>query len=204
MHISAMPPGEVPSKTVAGCRSAAWASSQAKPALAAIMPSVPTATLASQRGAARANSGVKRVPRATPMASCPALLASRGSAESCTPDAVSSMVAPSAPSTQGLGVPSRHNKAMPAALAASSTARPAGCTFCTAGRVVSLPWMPADWMATGISTTTSSTRSECAAATRSTWPWCFSARMDISEAPPMAAAKKAVARSPPLWCSSQR
>ena len=78
MHISAMPPGDVASSSVAGCRPVQAERAAAKPADSAIIASVPPATLSSQRGAARANSGVKRVPSDTPMNNCPALVAQRG------------------------------------------------------------------------------------------------------------------------------
>ena len=52
MHISAMPPGDVASISVAGFSPVARASSHAKAPDTTIITSVPTATAPSQRGAA--------------------------------------------------------------------------------------------------------------------------------------------------------
>ena len=63
------------------------------------MQNVPNATVPSQRGALRANAGVKRVPSATPMHNCAALLSSFGNVDSSIPLPVSTSVTVSAPST---------------------------------------------------------------------------------------------------------
>jgi hypothetical protein len=54
--ISAIPPGAVPKIKVAGCKSVAHASANAKPTDKTIMASVPAAAEANQRGAVCTNS----------------------------------------------------------------------------------------------------------------------------------------------------
>ena len=192
-----MPPGEVPSTSVAGLCPVRLASTQAKSAEATIIATVPTPTAASQRGAARTKPGVKRTPKATPMKSWPAFDKGLGMEVSCTSLAVNRMDTPSAPSTQGLGPPKRLITAMPTAVSASKTASPSSRKVCAPGTLRSVPWTSSHCRAKGMVITTSIRRSEWLAATRSTRPPRRSAINAISEAPPMAAAKKAVSRPMP-------
>ena len=197
MHISAMPPGEVPSTRVAGLSPVSPARAAANRALATIMPTVPSATAASQRGAARTKSGVNRTPSATPMKSWPALDKGLGKAVSCTSKAVSAMDTSSEPSTQGLGPPRARTPAMPRAVSAISCSKPSSRNSDAPGRLRSVPCTPDHCRANGMVITTSMSRNEWLAATRSTRAPRRSAIRAISEAPPMAAAKKAVSRFMP-------
>ena len=189
MDISAMPPGEVPSTRVAGCRPVSLDSSQAKPAQIAIMNRLPTTTEPSQRGAVCTKAGVKRTPRLTPITSWAAALRAGGTADRVTPQSVSVMVTSSAPMNQGLARPSRRISSTPSMVSPPSTASPLALTSRAPGGATSSPLTPQACIANGMMTVTSSTRRLCAEATRSVRAPCRSAIRVISEAPPMAPAK---------------
>jgi hypothetical protein len=98
-----MPPGEVPSSSVTGCRPVPRDKSQANPAHSPIITRVPSATEASQRGAVCRKPEVKRTPRLTPITNCAAFDNATGIADSVMPAMVKPIATTSDPHEPGIG-----------------------------------------------------------------------------------------------------
>ncbi len=194
-HISAMPPGAVPSTSVAGCSPAAHASATPNAADSAIDSTTVSATAPTKRCAPRRKSGWKREPSAQPSRHCPAFDTSGGSVDRSIWAAVSGIATASEPSTNAFGRLSHWQTALPASVAAISSAKPPALNAfapCTYG---SVPWMPSAVIAPGTIATTIRMRRLCAAAMRSMRPPKRSPSVAISAAPPGTLAKIPVVRS---------
>jgi hypothetical protein len=137
---------------------------------------------------------VKRTPRLTPITNCAAFANAAGIADSVMPAMVKPIATTSDPMNQGLARPRRCINRAPATVHTPSASSPDGCTIRGPGDVTSTPVRPLACRPKGITSTTTIRRRLCAAATRSVRAPTRSASKVISEAPPTAPAKKAVAR----------
>jgi hypothetical protein len=117
-------------------------------------------------------------------------------AVSATPLALRPTATSSGPISQGLGARSARRASPPATVSTSSSAKPGHhCTASVSRCEGSAPRTPSHWKTKGVTLTTSRMRRLWAAAIRSTRAPLRSPWMAISEAPPIAPAKKAVAGS---------
>jgi len=124
MHISAMPPGALPSTIVAGCCPLAHASPTPKSADNTIDRITVPKTAPTKRCAPRRNSGWKREPSAAPIMSWPRFDTGVGSDDRLISAAVIGIATASAPKTNPLGTRSAWNTKPPASVAAIRIAKP--------------------------------------------------------------------------------